>query len=247
MKLVGVAAVLLMLVAWSIVGTRLLLLARRTRGVPELTLGSGLFMMAVLGYPWSAVAQTGAFEPAVGFALFAWGTLFADLGAFLIFVFTWRVFRPGQSWATLLVLAALGLTQLHLLGTVDTHRLAFGSLPSARALQPWSFLILALVVVAFGWASCESLRYWAMLRKREKLGLAIPIVTNRFLLWGLMGSAITGLAVIDTLLIAALGDASHTPVAVVTSVVGVAASALLYLAFVPPAPYTRWIASRARP
>ena len=41
------------------------------------------------------------------------------------------------------------------------------------------------------WASFESFRYWRAMRKREALGLADPVVTNRFLLWTLWTGGVT--------------------------------------------------------
>ena len=51
------------------------------------------------------------------------------------------------------------------------------------------------------WGAAESLRYFSMMRRRAKLGLADPLVTNRFLLWGLgIGAAMVGLRPIAELM-----------------------------------------------
>ena len=40
-----------------LIGLRLLLLAARTRHLPELLIGAGLFLMAGIGYPLSSIAR----------------------------------------------------------------------------------------------------------------------------------------------------------------------------------------------
>ena len=42
-----------------------------------------------------------------------------------------------------------------------------------------------MVVLAFAWGGFEALRYFFLLRRRQALGLADPVVTNRFLLWAI--------------------------------------------------------------
>jgi hypothetical protein len=48
----------------------------------------------------------------------------------------------------------------------------------------WAGRTAAALGIAF-----ESFRYWRMLRRRLRLGLADPVVTNRFLLWGIWARA----------------------------------------------------------
>ena len=79
------------------------------------------------------------------------------------------------------------------------------------------------------------------------MGLGDPVVANRFLLWGIGAGA------------AGLGSAIGTLVQLVTGVVstqvpwvlasssahGFVAAVAMWLAFMPPAAYTRWVGARA--
>ena len=69
--LAGFSAILLTSVGWGI-GGRLLLLARRTRQLPELMLGLGVFCIGGLGYPL-AFATTALIE--AGSALAPYGLI----------------------------------------------------------------------------------------------------------------------------------------------------------------------------
>ena len=60
-------------------------------------------------------------------------------------------------------------------------------------LGPGGTLTSALCTANLLWGAVESLRYYALMRRRLRLGLADPLVTNRFLLWGLgIGAAGVG-------------------------------------------------------
>jgi hypothetical protein len=96
------------------------------------------------------------------------------------------------------------------------------------------------------WTLVESYRYYGLMRRRLALGLAQPLVTNRFLLWGSasLGTALaTWSSSIPFLLIhqpAALA-AWTPPIQIFTATVGVATVTVYYLTFFPPAWYRRWV------
>jgi hypothetical protein len=112
------------------------------------------------------------------------------------------------------------------------------------------------------WAFYESCRYWLSMRRRETLGLADPILTNRFLLWSIWTGAVTLLPmivlVIRTLSIIALGNDQFIEgpgavlmpmvlqiIRVIFVIVAPIAAVALSLSFFPPAAYLDRIRVRA--
>jgi hypothetical protein len=106
--------------------------------------------------------------------------------------------------------------------------------------------LLGMAVLAYAWSAVESLRYFGLMRRRAKLGLADPVATNRFLLWGLSGAVmVVGAGVNLVASIATPLSVMHPLALLVTSVCGFTNSAALVLAFMPPARYRGWLRARA--
>jgi len=59
----------LVMLASLMVGGRMLLLARKTRALPELSLGLSLVLVFGVGYPAAVVQQQGEFSPVVHYGL----------------------------------------------------------------------------------------------------------------------------------------------------------------------------------
>jgi hypothetical protein len=224
-------------------GARLLGIARRTRGLPEVVLGSSLFFMGGLGAPLALLAKAATFLPEplrlacyVGHAL----VLTAGMGGLALF--TWRVFRAGEAWArwlTLAITAALALCWLVSLA-FEGGRAALAD--EASGIHVFS----ALTLVPLGWAAFESTRYALRLRRRVAVGLADPVVANRMLLWGVaigVGSGLSAATAFDRLLGADL-VASAVGLGSIGTLALVGAGALC-LAFLPPRVYTAWVQRRA--
>jgi hypothetical protein len=112
------------------------------------------------------------------------------------------------------------------------------------------------------WAFYESFRYWNSMRRREALGLADPILTNRFLLWSIWTGAVTLLPMIALVLralsIVALGNEQFTEgvgaqllpmvlrgVRLVFVLVAPIAAIALSLSFFPPAAYLDRVRARS--
>ena len=88
------------------------------------------------------------------------------------------------------------------------------------------------------------------MRERDllRLGLADPMVTNRFLLWGVgSGAACLG-SLIGAVAIALTGFSTSRSEAMglVLSAHGAVAAVAMWLAFLPPPRYRRWIEERSR-
>jgi hypothetical protein len=245
----GVDGVLLLSTAAFIVvglavGARVLLLSRRTRGFPERMLGlsvlagQGLVAPSVIVVhavtePELLVRIAGAVAP-VAYAAFA-GFLMA---------FTRDCFRPNEAWAAWFFRASIATVSAA--AAVGVARaLGLATPAELKDMGHWTFTTISLAsFVGHAWTGAEAFSYYARMRKRRAIGLADPIVTNRFLLWGLIAAAAmvaTGLPLAVTL----AGGESYTNVAV--RLTGAAATVFgtvcLDLAFLPPQFYVRWLSA----
>jgi hypothetical protein len=244
-----------------VIGVRLLRLSRRLGGGPELWLGLFFLIASFLGMGLShlvymswADAALALPEP-IGSVLNA-GYLFGTTaGMGCLYVFTRLTFRPGERWARLLV-AAVSVTMLIGflgIGLTDGYRLRL--VPGAAYWITW-----AARTSVFLWLLIESFRYWSLLRRRLRLGLAEPLLTNRFLLWGVWATTLFVTGQIDPLariwyvrmygaseqLVPELGQSIVLWMVTVSSVLLILAMSTLYLTFFPTASYCRWIEARSR-
>lgn len=227
------SGVLVMIAADAVVGVRLLWLARRTRELPELAMGLSCLLLGVLGYPLSIAARRGAslagLDPA---GLLAVGLTMQDLACLAIWVATWRIFRPRQRWAAALVATATA---------------AFATSIALRGGDggPLYWLGLAARGGAFAWTACEAWHYSALLARRVPLGLADPVIHDRIRLWAVATTGITAAFIVFAVAKGAGLGTESPAVLAITSAAGVVAGVALWLAFVPPAAYTRRISARA--
>lgn len=231
------------LVASLVVGVRLVLLSRRTGQLPELLIGVGVLGIGPLGFGLSMIANLPGRSTILGATLVGCSFLALFIGAASQYLFAWYVFRLRDAWARPLCFAAI----LLLAGAYAGDILENGLINrSAGGVWFWMGMLLRLGVL--GWNAAESFAYWARMRRRLRLGLADPVVTNRFLLWGL-GSGVAFLGSgIGAAVIALLGfGASRSPgLGLVLSVHGAIAAVAMWLAFLPPQHYRRWIERRSR-
>jgi hypothetical protein len=179
-----------------VVATRLLVLWRRTRQLPEFAIGMGVVLVTVIGLP---LAVAGRLPRTVatpfGDAVFGVGLVCVCAGITLFFVFTTRVFHARARWARaaefalgiVMALIAAGLIRAASLGSDVTEVIGHT--------RPWAIAVVGMLAAAFGWSGCESLRCFAQLRRRRALGIGDPVVENRFLLWGIAGLTTVILAV----------------------------------------------------
>ncbi len=242
MKLLGLG-IAVQIVADAVVGVRLLLLARRTRRLPELCLGLCCLLLGGIGLPLSLVARGGlaASRPELAGQLLAVGFAFQNAACLALFVATWRIFRPDAGWAAGLSWAA-GLAMLaSLVGQAAT--VGFRGGVDQGAFYQLGFVARAL---AFAWGGFEAGHYALLLRRRIRLGLADPVVADRFRLWALCCLAVVfGFASFAASRALGVEPATSPVVLSVTSVVGSVAGVALWLAFLPPRAYLRRVAARA--
>lgn len=248
METLGFVAVAAVALTSTLVGGRLLLISRRTRGFPEFVLGLSLVGITGVGFPIVLLTELRA---TLGPHL----TLAADLvGSFVVafsfagfYVFTWRVFRPRAGWAT--ATTAVGSATM-LVATGATVWLAIGTTTSEEkylAVRGPEIVLFASAAMGFLWSAVEAFPCYIRLRRRCAIGLAQPVVANRVLLWGLTGLAASGgLGILTALRLLDVNYLS-APVALFTIAgCGFLVSALLSLAFLPPPAYLRWIEATSR-
>jgi hypothetical protein len=226
------------------VGVKLLLLARRTHAFPELALGLFFLLGAGLGYPLSAAAgMAGAWQP----VLAAGSSLFVGTATMMLYSFTARVFHPGERWAWGGVALGVALCLVYIVGYSTSQLTARSEEELVRSTMIWGGVSLVMSFGAYGWTSVESLRQYALHRRRHVLGLSDPVVTNRMLLWGLMGLTTIAVVVIDAcLLYSGSTFARQIAIPLVTSMGGLLFGAFLMLAFFPPAAYLARVRRSAR-
>jgi len=227
--------VLVMIVADAFVGVRLLMLAARTRRLPEFSFGSSFLLMGVVGYPLSIVARKAAFAGAPIPALLPTALFFQNLASMMILVGTWWTFRAESRWLR----PVLSIAALALVASLMGESLVAG----AWTLQdggPWYELGFWVRAGAFAWSAAEAGRYYALMRRRLVVGLADPVVVDRFRLWAVSSSAITAAFLVFYMgRLWAENVATSVPVLVATSLVGLIAGISMWLAFVPPVAYLR--------
>ena len=227
-----------------VIGIRLIALSQRTRRTPERSLGLGFIGTAGLGYGTLIFAMVG--RRATGWAdapefytwLIALGWIFHNLGVTFMLDFVQRVFRPEEGWARFLK---------HTLSIVLWGAwLADAFTGGLTASWPSHYFWIAFAVIGTYplWMAVEAFRYWGLMRKRVSLGLADPLVANRFLLWTL--ASITTLASIWLVEVPTfLGYEQMSPAAehitrvtmLCTSGFGIATVCTYWLTFFPPAWY----------
>jgi hypothetical protein len=159
-------------------------------------------------------------------------------------LFIWHVFRRQAAWARPLVYAAITL-----LATAYTFDILENGLTSRGYSGSWFRIGMFLRLLVMVWNSVESLLYWGRMRRRLLLGLADPVVTNRFLLWGVSSAAaFFGSGLIFVFVTVTGMNPNQVPsLSLIVSFHGLVAAIAMWFAFLPPAFYVRWIENRARP
>jgi hypothetical protein len=248
--LAAIAQTLFLLTAFG-VGGALLTRASRSGDAHQRLLGWHLILAVGVGYLLLSVAVATielniAMNDTLRGAFVCMGNLATGAGLWATLIFTRDVFRPGSPSANAMVWVLSG-----------TMAIGFGiygmtgGFPTARYDNWGAAIMMAGILGANVWVSFEPLRYHVRMRRRLELGLADPVVVDRFLLWG-VGSASRLVLVIGgvggALLVRNLEPAAALAVSRVvlvgTSICGLLASIAYWLAFYPSPRYLRWVERR---
>jgi hypothetical protein len=242
-ELFSLLSFLALLAVGTTVGSRLLLLARRTRKLPELAIGTACLFTALGGVFLCPILYfSGSWPEGAVFASVIASNLVNGVAGSAICLLTWRVFRPGHFWAA----SAWATASLALLAAVLGQTLRGDAVPH-WALRPENHVFMWVRVAAFLWAGLESLRYAGMMRRQVRLGLGDPVVAAQIRLWGVAAVAISVMLVFWALAphlgYASVQDWSTGMFA--ANALGLVGAGSLHLAFLSPAAWRRWIAERA--
>lgn len=221
-----------------VVGARLLGLAASTRQAPELLIGLAVLGIGPVGFGLQTLAAL-AGDSSLGEALAATGACAVAGGIWAKLTFNWLVYRRESR-------LALGLALL-LATAVAAHLLAqplLGSFLDATRDVRLTAARGVVQALALAWGSAEAFAYWARLRRRARLGLADPVLVNRFWMWATSaGAAGLGTAIGVAASVATGVDPLRLPAILVSSSAhGLVAAVGMWLAFAPPEAYTRWLA-----
>jgi hypothetical protein len=219
-----------------VVGLRLLLVAQRTREVPELSIGGALFAGG-LGYCFYILTfVVKLFPGAMREAGYIAAIASLDVGVVFLLLGVWRVFRPGERWAAVAFASGVAALVTHLFVGVVSYD------PSGARGFFTFWLFNGVAAAGYTWSACECFRYHGLLRKRARLGLADREMVHRFLLWGCAGGAallLIGLGMLNRFLVEQGVDPS---LMVAQSLLGLVSAVSIWLAFFPPAAYLRVVA-----
>jgi hypothetical protein len=247
MQLLMLGSILLCAVVGTAVGLKLLGIATRTHRFPELAIGAALFSYAALGQTaglaFQALGEDASLGLRMGLIVLRILALFVTLVG--LSVFTWRVFGAESRWRRAL---AAGVAVTALISSGLYLHASWLRLTANASLHLYDQLgMTPHYVVTFGWMSVESLRYYARMRRRQALGLADPVVANRFLVWG-AGQGVATLVVLVLLVVTVAQGKMVVADPFVSSCVtlaGLVNAFVWWLTFTPPAAYLRWVGGGA--
>jgi hypothetical protein len=241
------------LTAAFVLAVHLLARGRRQRDLAPFLLGLQLLLAMGFGYllcgagTTLAVLVEDAPRPLV-VGLLATGNAATALGLTAAIVFEWRVFAPGARWPRWLGGAFLLAMAVGWAGAAAT-----GAFAGALYHNAWFLLLNAGMLAINLWVGIEPLAYHAKLRRRVALGLAEPLVADRFLLWGVGSLARAVLIVLGAgsglalpTLASEAREAFTAATLVVASLLGLVAAASYWLTFNPTRAYARWVERRYR-
>ncbi len=216
------------------VGIRLFMLSRRTRGRPEYLLA---LTYLCTGFSYCLYELPSMFELDAN-----WISILAriiySVGIIPLLLFTRDVFRSDSRWANALVWAiALSLFAGVFFSTLD------GDIEGLIVSSPWFWCDWIGYTVPYIWISAEALIAYRAARKRLRMGFCEPDVVNRFLLWALFGflAALASILIVPLYLEFAATQVWADWGDYCAGGFEAAATAVLWLAFFPPAFYRRWV------
>jgi len=188
---------LLTCVLCGVIGVRSIRFAARSKG-PEAWLGLYLLAGTLFGTLLSSAVYISWADPSVALPpawrppLHALQFLANTAGMIGILVFTHRVFRPRSRRARRAVRLAATISAVAFVVMAAVERFEVHVIPN-----PTYFAVVAARVAAMVWMTVESLLYFGQLRRRQRLGLADPLLVNRFLLWGIWAGSVSLMQLAD--------------------------------------------------
>jgi hypothetical protein len=215
-----------------VLGIRLLLLARRTRQLPERLLGwsflCGGFLASLLG--WIIYTPMRPPEPYLTPLLYV---LRAAVGTScgLLVVMAWKVFRPEEAWAkALVVLLSLSFVSYVLQSPI-------GKMSNAELVRSPIFWWHSVVVwFPYFWHTFEAARYQSMLKKRWAIGLPVDLgLVTRMQFWTVaMGAEALMFVSVQVIRLWNVATGQAVSPALLVAMLGVFCTSSFWMAFFTP-------------
>ncbi len=228
------------------VGFRLVRLWSRTRQMPEGSLGFGL-LIVTCSMPLSGLGRvpTLAMEP-IGRTCFSLGLVAAAIGLSLVVSFNYWVFRRNSAWARVL-LGCLCMTLGAAVVYMSAANFTGESVTAIKQMmRPGTLSLLGAIQASFLWSGAESFRYRAALRRQLAIGLGDPVISDRFLLWGIASVTCSLLMIlIIGCVLSGMTILQEPAPLVAIAAAGCIMSVAWYLTFFAPKGYQRFIRERA--
>lgn len=215
------------------VGVRLLAQWGRTRQLPELLLGLGVLGIGPVGFGLIMLAAAaGAREPQAPSLLAGLSAIAVGGGAAAKAIFNWKIYHPRSRLVAGIALGAIA----GLVITIACDAWDTGFAPAAWTQPGWMMVRQGLQIAILLWGSGEALRWWLRMRRRLRLGIADPLVANRFLLWAIGAGMAGGGSLVGMVVGLAYGQPmTELPtLTLVLSVLGLVSAISLWLAFAAP-------------
>jgi len=222
----------------ALLGFRMLWAAVRRRTLAEAWIGL-FFAASALGSETGLRAFDPTLDPELAVRLLFIGIPALTVSSLSAYAFTYTVFRRGERWARGVVLAGVLLSAWG----------AWHQLHGPNGVADISHLQVEFLLgrfACFAWGTYEALRAYGMARRRRALGLADPVVVNRFLLFGIW----FGLMGVMPLTLAwarfTAGTAGQMAAAGIgPKIIGMVMIVALVLTFFPPRKYVSWVLASA--
>lgn len=220
---------------YMVAGVRLLSLYARTHERPELLLTISFTLTGVYYFAYNipSLLQLDPWSPVMEWVV-EW-VYIISVFPFLFFIRT--VFRPTGAWAsTLVVNCSVFLIVGTAMGGVEGHGVYSLS-------NPWFIVQWVGYTTPGVWLCCEATVARLGALKRARVGLAPPIVVNRYLLLAVLGGFQTLACLSDLSFASDISD--HHAVSTISNVLlggtEIISVLVLWFAFFPPAFYANWI------
>jgi hypothetical protein len=240
--LIELLAYLLVIGINLVVGARVLWIGRRNGTNPEKLLGAAFVFDGIEWLFWVLGIYTPAAGTDLGVASVFLCRVFIMSKNICLLAFIYTVFRPKSLMARNVVWV---FSIIQILGLVVGA--ALGDWQGHQSDRIWLWLETGAQQIVRPWAFVESLIFYTRMRRRQAVGVADPVVTNRFLLWAGYGltSSITAFFWFFASLVVA--DGGGYPFIFDAFMIGltVLSCICIALAFFPPQSYKDWIAGRA--
>jgi hypothetical protein len=226
-------------VFFLIVGIRLLRLSRRTGEAPEKLLGI-YFVLGGLAYGVWQLPEILSNEAIMNPTdLTAWAIYSAGVVPFMLF--TRLAFRPTSAWANWLVVSC---TLSLFIGTGAWMIQGYGVYAVGSPLYWANWMGYTVPCI---WLSVEAFLAYGSASRRVRVKLCDRVVANRYLLFGCFGIFQTLACITDPFMLfqEGVGVATSAGFDGLLGAFEMAAIAMLFFAFFPPAFYERWLSAPA--